>query len=117
MYADKITDSMRATIDGTERRRAKQIAYNQAHGIVPTQVGLSTRGAVRTAGTYPEAIDDKVRFLEEDPVIARMSPGEIRAAADAARRRMEEAAARLAFTEAARWRDEMRALETLAGKR
>ena len=46
-----------------------------------------------------------------------MSAGEIREAAAAARRRMEEAAARLEFTEAARWRDEMRALETLAGKR
>ena len=117
MYADKITESMQATIDGTNRRRAKQTAYNQAHGIVPKQVGAGARSAVQSARAYPEAMDDKVRFLEEDPVVARMNPAELKAAAAEARRKMEEAAARLEFTEAARWRDEMRALETLAGRR
>ena len=117
MYADKITDSMQATIDGTNRRRAKQMAYNEAHGIVPTQVGVSARSAVQTGRDYPESLDERVRCLEEDPVIARMKPGELQAAIAAARRKMEAAAAQLDFLEAARWRDEMRALETLAGKR
>ena len=117
MYADKITESMQATIDGTNRRRAKQMAYNQEHGITPTQVGGNARSGVQMHRNYPEAIDDKVRFLEEDPVIARMSPAEMRTAIEAARKQMEAAAAQLDFTTAAHWRDEMRALETIAGKR
>ena len=93
------------------------MAYNEAHGIVPTQVGVSARSAVQTGRDYPESLDERVRCLEEDPVIARMKPGELQAAIAAARRKMEAAAAQLDFLEAARWRDEMRALETLAGKR
>ena len=116
MYADKITESMKATIDGTNRRRAKQMAYNQEHGIVPTQVGQTARSIVQTRA-YPEPVDDKVRYLEEDPVVARMSHAELKAAAEAARKQMEAAAARLDFPTAARWRDEMKALETLAGRR
>ena len=116
MYADKITESMQATIDGTNRRRAKQMAYNQEHGIVPTQVGQTARSIVQTRA-YPEPLDDKVRYLEEDPVVARMSHAELKAAAEAARKQMEAAAARLDFPTAARWRDEMKALETLAGRR
>ena len=117
MYADKITESMQATIDATERRRAKQMAYNEAHGIVPTQVGSNARSAVQIRNAYPEPADGDVRFLEDDPVIARMRPGELKAAIDAARRQMETAAARLDFVTAAHWRDQMRALETIAGKR
>ena len=117
MYADKITESMQATIDGTNRRRAKQMAYNEANGIVPTQVGTSLRPSVQSTKYYPEPVDDKVRFLEEDPVIARMSTAELRSAAEAAKKKMEAAAAQLDFLNAARWRDEMKALETLAGKR
>jgi excinuclease ABC subunit B len=117
MYADKITESMQATIDGTNRRRAKQMAYNQEHGITPTQVGGNARSTMQARKTYAEPLDDKVRFLEEDPVIARMGPAEMKTAIDAARRQMEAAAAQLDFTTAAHWRDEMRALETIAGKR
>ena len=117
MYADKITESMQATIDATERRRAKQIAYNQAHGIVPTQVGSSAQSVVQRRNAYPDAAEDPVRLLREDPVIARMQPGELKAAIEAARRQMEAAAARLDFLNAAHWRDQMRALETLSGKR
>ena len=117
MYADTITQSMKATIDATERRRAKQQKYNEEHGIVPTQVGATARSAVQTAHPQYEGIDDKVRYLEEDPVIAHMSHSELLEAAAAARKKMEYAASRLEFTEAAHWRDEMRALETLAGKR
>jgi len=108
---------MQETIDGTNRRRAKQTAYNEANGITPTQVGVSARSAMQSGRGYAGPADDKVRYLEEDPVVARMTKAELNAAVAAARRRMEEAAARLEFAEAARWRDEMRAYETLAGKR
>ena len=117
MYADKITESMQATIDGTNRRRAKQMAYNQEHGIVPTQVGGTAKSAVQQKNTYAGQIDEKVRYLEEDPVVAAMGPAQLKASVEAARRKMEAAAARLDFIEAAHWRDEMRALETIAGTR
>ena len=117
MYADKITESMQTTIDATNRRRAKQMAYNEEHGIVPTQVGTSARSAVPMRNAYVEPMEDKVRFLEEDPVVARMNAAQLRTAVEAARKKMESAAAALDFLEAARWRDEMRALETIAGNR
>ena len=117
MYADKITESMQTTIDATNRRRAKQMAYNEEHGIVPTQVGTSARSAVPVRNAYIEPMEDKVRFLEEDPVVARMNAAQLRTAVEAARKKMESAAAALDFLEAARWRDEMRALETIAGNR
>ncbi|MBR1537871.1 MAG: excinuclease ABC subunit UvrB [Bacteroidales bacterium] len=117
MYADKITESMQATIDGTNRRRAKQMAYNKEHGIVPTQVGATARSAVQAKNTYGEPVEDKVRYLEEDPVVAHMNAAQLRTAIEAARKQMEAAAAQLDFLAAARWRDEMRALETIAGKR
>ena len=117
MYADKITESMQTTIDATNRRRAKQMAYNEEHGIVPTQVGTSARSAVPVRNAYIEPMEDKVRFLEEDPVVARMNAAQLRTAVEAARKKMESAAAALDFLEAARWRDEMRALETIAGSR
>ncbi len=117
MYADKITESMQATIDGTNRRRAKQMAYNKEHGIVPRQVGSAARSAMKAPRAYSETIDTKVRYLKEDPIVARMSPAELKASIESARKQMEEAAARLDFPAAARWRDEMKALETLAGRR
>ena len=117
MYADKITESMQTTIEATNRRRAKQMAYNEEHGIVPTQVGTSARSAVPVRNAYIEPMEDKVRFLEEDPVVARMNAAQLRTAVEAARKKMESAAAALDFLEAARWRDEMRALETIAGNR
>ena len=117
MYADKITESMQATIDGTNRRRAKQMAYNQEHGIVPSQVGAAARSAVQAVRGYAETENERARFLEEDPVIARMNRNELREAIDEARRKMEAAAAQLDFLNAAHWRDEMRALEAIAGRR
>ena len=119
MYADTITDSMRETIGQTERRRAKQQAYNEEHGITPTQVGSASGARIQAAAkaySGPQT-DDKVRMLEDDPVVMKMSRAEMLAAAKAARKKMEDAAAELDFLAAARWRDEMKAYETIAGKR
>ena len=111
MYADTITDSMRQTIDATERRRAKQMAYNEEHHIIPHQVGTASGGS--SLSGYTRAENSPERILEEDPVIQAMTLEELGKAADAARGRMESAAAKLDFVAAARYRDEMRALKNL----
>ena len=115
MYADTITDSMRQTIEATERRRAKQMAYNEEHHIIPHQVGTSSGGSSLSGALsgYSRAEDTPERILEEDPVIQTMTREELGKAADAARGRMESAAAKLDFVAAARYRDEMRALKNL----
>ena len=115
MYADTITDSMRQTIDATERRRAKQMAYNEEHHIIPHQVGTASGGSSLSGALsgYSRAEDTPERILEEDPVIQAMTREELGKAADAARGRMESAAAKLDFVAAARYRDEMRALKNL----
>ena len=112
MYADTITRSMRETIDETERRRAKQQAYNEEHGIVPTQVGSATRASTLARNYETEQVD-RVRCLAEDPVIRSMDREGLQKALKNARERMEAAAKELDFLQAARYRDEMFALKEL----
>ncbi len=112
MYADTITRSMQETIDETERRRAKQQAYNQEHGITPSQVGSATRASTLSRN-YETEQEDRARCLAEDPVIRSMDREGIRKAMENARERMEAAAKELDFLQAARYRDEMFALKEL----
>ncbi|NLX41768.1 MAG: excinuclease ABC subunit UvrB [Bacteroidales bacterium] len=112
MYADTITRSMKETMDETERRRAKQEAYNRANNITPTQVAVSAR-SVLSKSTYQAEEEAEVRMLSEDPVISKMSPAELMHAVEAAKKKMEESAAELDFILAAKYRDEMNSLKKL----
>ena len=116
-YADTITGSMQATIDETNRRRAKQQAYNKEHGIIPHQVGTRTSGAFYAEIDYAEEQQKRAKFLQDDPVIASMDSAQLEKMVAAAKKNMEAAAAELDFIIAARYRDEMNALKQLLEKR
>ena len=118
MYADTVTESMQRTIDETERRRAKQQRYNEEHGITPHQVGIKAYNALVRADGYDREneLSRQARYLEEDPVISKMDPAQLKTAIAAAKKRMEDAAAQLDFLAAAKARDEMNALKILLEK-
>lgn len=121
MYADKMTDSMQRTINETERRRQKQIAYNYEHGLVPTALNKSresilgqTTVVVNSKGKLEKAyVENEVLNYAADPVVQYMSKEELKKAIAATRKAMETAAKEFNFAEAARLRDEMFALEKL----
>ncbi len=119
MYADKMTDSMRKTIEETARRRAIQIAYNEEHGKVPTALNKSKAKimeSTKVADGDPATRNLKYEYTEElsiaaDPVIAFMSVEQLEKTITFTRKEMEKAAKELDFIEAARLRDELYALE------
>jgi len=117
MYADNVTRSMQQTIDETERRRSKQMKYNEEMGITPTQIfrkagsvlsGLSKKGIAARAYIEPERPD-----IAADPVVKYMNSEALEKAIEKSRKSMEKAAADLDFIEAARFRDEMSDLQKL----
>jgi excinuclease ABC subunit B len=121
MYADKITGSMQRTIDETNRRREKQIAYNIEHGITPTQITRSTDSIMnqtsvadwnKRSGEKAYVEPDAVS-LAADPVVQYMSKEQLEKTITNTKRRMEKAAKELNFMEAAKLRDEMFALEEM----
>jgi excinuclease ABC subunit B len=121
MYADKVTDSMKRTIDETERRRKKQIAYNLEHGLVPTSLNKSKASILGASTVVVDAKGNLARpYIESeqinyaaDPVVQYMSKEELQKAINKTRKAMEAAAKEFDFAEAARLRDEMFALEKL----
>lgn len=120
MYADKITDSMRTTIDETNRRREKQLAYNIANGITPTQVIKSNKSIMTGAQLKPKGyayIEPDTLDIAADPVVQYMTAKDLDKAIANAKRQMEEAAKKLDFIEAARFRDEMYALQRQQDKK
>jgi len=117
-YADKMTDSMQITIEETNRRRAKQMAYNEEHGITPTTVPKSKEDILRKrsildirgkkATTYIEP--DEVS-VAADPIIGLMTREQMEKSIDATDRKMKKAAKELDFISAAQLRDELFALK------
>jgi len=112
MYADTITQSMKRTIDETERRRNKQMQYNLENNIIPVQIRKQVRNVLGKQKDYVEPLEETKSILA-DPVLAKLNPDQIRKAVEAAKKEMERAAADLDFMRAAKFRDEMNALKKL----
>lgn len=126
MYADSITESMQLTIDETQRRRAKQMRYNEEHGITPTQI----RKALKSTMLRPDDSSDVkelkraafgVKAAESgafaaDPVIEKMTPEQLDKCINDTIKLMKEAAKRLDFLQAAQYRDEVVRLQEMKSK-
>ena len=119
-YADKITDSMKRTIDETKRRREKQMRYNEENGITPTQIKKSITNAL--ALEKRDKNDGKPRMYSEetftttvacDPIVEYMTAEQLEKSIERTRRLMERAAEKMEFVEAAQYRDEMFRLQEI----
>ncbi|WP_140939171.1 excinuclease ABC subunit UvrB [Sphingobacterium lumbrici] len=121
MYADKVTASMRVTIEETNRRRDKQMAYNQKHGITPRTVGKTREEILEQTSVVDYKPGEAKAYIEPDagsmlaadPLMEYMSEKDMKKAVDTVRKRMEKAAKDMDFLEAAKLRDEMFALEKM----
>ncbi|MES2558327.1 MAG: excinuclease ABC subunit UvrB [Bacteroidota bacterium] len=120
MYADKVTESMRKTIEDNEKKRAKQVAYNTEHGITPTTVLKSKseilkQTSVADAKTGSEEahyyVEPEEVSIAADPIVQYMSKPQLQKAIDETQKRMQKASKDLDFMEAARLRDELFALQ------
>ena len=119
MYADKITDSMKKTIDETNRRREKQLAYNEANGIVPQQIKKALKMSVFTgsdsqSSKVPKAyVEPTGTNVAADPIVQYMNKSQLEKNIEKTKKQMRDAAKKLEFLEAAQYRDELIKLEDL----
>lgn len=118
-YADKITDSMKKTMDETIRRREIQLKYNEDHGIVPQQIKKAKGSALNLKPqTEPKAyIEPDYLPIAADIETQYQNPKDIKKAIEKARKLMNDAAKKLDFLEAAQYRDELIKLESLLGNK
>jgi excinuclease ABC subunit B len=113
MYADKITKSMKETIDSTNHRREKQLAYNEKHGITPKQIVKSKKSIIEQgqreepkAYSGPETVE-----IAADPVVQYMSKESLEKSIEKTKKLMQKAAKDMDFLQAAQYRDEMYKLQ------
>ena len=117
MYADTITQSMQLTIDETNRRRMKQLHYNEQHGITPTQIVKALKQSALSHDERPDIKELKltsagspsalVGNLAADPIVEHMTRPQIEKLIAETTRRMKEAAKQMDFLQAAQYRDEI----------
>ncbi|ESU21343.1 excinuclease ABC subunit B [Flavobacterium cauense R2A-7] len=110
MYADKITASMQKTIDETNYRRTKQIAYNTKHGLVPKALNKSLGNVLNRNSVSTQYFEDKALKAAE-PESLYLSKPEIEKKIRELRKSMEKAAKELDFMQAAKLRDEIKLLQ------
>jgi excinuclease ABC subunit B len=113
MYADKITESMRKTISETNRRREKQLAYNELHGITPTAIIKGERNSFANVDPNAYVEPDTKQAIAADPVVQYMSRPALEKAIAKTKKAMQDAAKKLDFLDAAQLRDELIKLEDL----
>jgi excinuclease ABC subunit B len=118
MYADTITSSMQLTIDETNRRRMKQLRYNEEHGITPTQIVKSLKMSALSKDDSSDVKELKralpsnesvlaATTVAEDPIIEHMTRPQMEKLIAETTRKMKEAAKELDFLQAAQYRDEI----------
>ena len=124
MYASKVTPSMQLTIDETNRRRQKQLAFNKEHGIVPKQIVKKSVSILDLTGPSRGGIESKAtkeyRLQSEQQKVAErsfdyLSKETLEERISATRKAMEEAARVLDFVSAAQYRDELFELQAMLG--